>query len=119
MIDLNSIIKDKFNFKYIDNLDDIKKYSLDSNIKQRQINMKIKKEIYRPDIVIDRFEGDIAVCEVLGTNTVVNIKKDKLPINIKEGNVLKFDNGRYVIDFNKSQKLKDKIENMVKDLWES
>lgn len=118
-INLDNIVKNKYNRKYIDNLDEIKNYSFNSIIKQREIDIKIKNELYKPNVIIDRFEEDIAVCEVLGTNTLVNIKKDKLPINIKEGNVLKFNNGRYVIDFNKSSKIKENIENIVKDLWEN
>jgi hypothetical protein len=38
-------------------------------------------------VVIDRFEGDFAVCEK-EDRTMFNIKRNKLPNNAKEGDVL-------------------------------
>ena len=38
-------------------------------------------------VTIDRFEGEYAVCEK-PDRTVVNIKKDRLPKEVKEGDVL-------------------------------
>jgi hypothetical protein len=38
-------------------------------------------------VTIDRFEGDYAVCEK-PDRTMINIKKDKLPSEPKEGDML-------------------------------
>jgi hypothetical protein len=47
-------------------------------------------------LIIDRFEGDLAVCESDGGRT--HISRDSLPGAAKEGDVIRLEAGRYVID---------------------
>lgn len=67
-------------------------------------------------VVIDRFEGSYAVCEK-ESRKMVDIKVDKLPRGIKEGDVLNIENGMISIDIAETQKRKKEIEDLSKDLW--
>ena len=49
--------------------------------------------------VIDRIENDIAICENRLTREIIKIEISKLPKGIKEGNIIKYYNGIYRIDF--------------------
>ena len=46
---------------------------------------------------VDRIEGDYAVLEDLETGEIINIELTKLP-NVRETDVLVFENGEYKID---------------------
>ena len=48
--------------------------------------------------VIDRIEDNIVVCQNLETKEMVEIEKKLLPQNIKDGNVLLFENNEYKLD---------------------
>ena len=119
---LDEVMLNKFRNLYNDVLEDIKNYSFNSSIKQIELNSKLKNDINnikRKYIVLDRIEEDVAVCEVIGENKMIGIKKSKLPLNVKEGNVLKFDRGRYIIDFDKTKELEENIEVKIKNLWDN
>ncbi len=64
-------------------------------------------------VIIDRFEGKYAVCEKEDLSTI-DILKDKLPCNAKQGDVLLIDDKfeKIVIDELATKKLKEQIENM-------
>lgn len=68
-------------------------------------------------LVIDRFEGNFVVCEDENKN-IVNIKKEDIPKEVKEGDILVEKNGKYVIDYVKIKDRKKYIEDLTKDLWE-
>jgi len=51
----------------------------------------------RMKVIIDRFEGDFAVCEK-SDRTMINIKKDRLPASVKEGDVLIVEGDNIKID---------------------
>mgnify|MGYP001598883321 CR=1 FL=1 len=69
------------------------------------------------NVIIDRFEGNYAVCEKEDRN-MIDIKKSKIPSLAKEGDVLSIDNDVIIIDVSKTQERKRKIEKLTKDLWE-
>ena len=48
-------------------------------------------------IVIDRFEGDYAVCEA-DNGEIINILRKEIPKDAKAGDWLKADNGVYLVD---------------------
>ena len=108
-----------------DFISDIKTYINNSRNKQEEIERNIKNEVLeKPSLIVDRIEGDGVVCEILNNNEfdkikVVNIDKAMLPINIKEGNILKYNNGKYSIDFESSNLLKENIKEITKDLWKN
>lgn len=69
------------------------------------------------NVIIDRFEGNYAVCEK-EDRTMMNVKKSKIPGIAKEGDVLSIDNDVIIINKEKTQERKRKIEKLTKDLWE-
>ena len=48
--------------------------------------------------IIDRIENNIAVLENKDTKEIINTPLNKLPSNLKEGNVLKYENNTYTKD---------------------
>ena len=66
--------------------------------------------------IIDRFEGDFAVCE-RDDLKFENIDKKKLPKDIKEGDVFFSDGKTYILDISETEKRKREIEELTKDLW--
>ena len=70
----------------------------------------------RHTYIIDRFEGKYAVCE-RDDLKYVNILLKKLPKEIKEGDVMRFDGKNYIIDTNKTKDRQKEIEELTKDLW--
>lgn len=66
---------------------------------------------------IDRFEGEFAVCENIETKEIINIKKTYLAENIKEGSIIKFENGKFVLDPIATSQKQAEIKKMVDNLF--
>lgn len=66
---------------------------------------------------IDRFEENFAVCENKQTGEMINIPKSDLPSNISEGDIIKFENGKYILDIEATNKEKQEIKNLVDNLF--
>lgn len=66
---------------------------------------------------VDRFEGDFAVCENRKTGKMITIHKSDLPENIKEGSILKYENGTYILDIESTKKEQEEIKNLVDNLF--
>ncbi|MBE6067445.1 MAG: DUF3006 domain-containing protein [Clostridium lundense] len=64
-------------------------------------------------VIIDRFEGDFAVCEK-ENKTMIDIPKEILPEEAKEGDVL---NINICIDTEETENRKKVIEELTKDIW--
>ena len=69
-------------------------------------------------LVVDRIEGDIAVCENRSNGVMINIQLDKLPENVKEGSVIKYFDGKYKIDSDEQKNIEDRINDKMDSLWE-
>ncbi|NLZ48065.1 MAG: DUF3006 domain-containing protein [Clostridiales bacterium] len=67
-------------------------------------------------VVIDRFEGEYAVCEK-NDRTMIDIERIKLPPEAKEGDVLEIKENQITIDREATDKRKKEIEELTKDLW--
>ena len=67
-------------------------------------------------VTIDRFEGEYAVCEK-PDRTVVNIKKDRLPKEVKEGDVLIIEGDNIRVDSEETRQRKKDITKLMNDLW--
>ncbi|WP_139904698.1 DUF3006 domain-containing protein [Clostridium thermarum] len=67
-------------------------------------------------VVIDRFEGNYAVCEK-EDRTIIDISRDKLPPEAKVGDVLIITEDVIVIDIERTKEKKREIEELTKDLW--
>jgi hypothetical protein len=67
-------------------------------------------------VVIDRFEGDFAVCEK-EDRTILNIKRSKLPVNTKEGDVLVIEGDSIKVDSAETTKRTKAVQRLMEDVW--
>ncbi len=70
------------------------------------------------EFTIDRFEGDFAVIEDRNTGKMLDIKKEDLPENAKEGDILDKINGKYIVNEEKTLEAKERIKDKMKNLWD-
>lgn len=68
-------------------------------------------------VIIDRFEGNYAVCEK-EDRTMIDIDKSRIPSDAKEGDALNIDGNKITIDIEATEKRRKEIEELTKDLWE-
>lgn len=112
-------LTNSINETFTDIVSEIKRYLSNIQDKEVEIENRIISNEKNSGFVIDRFEGDIAVCESFEGDKLIHIKKENLPINAKEGNVLKFENDKYIIDFKATKLLDKNINEITKNLWEN
>jgi hypothetical protein len=67
-------------------------------------------------VTIDRFEDDYAVCEK-PDRTMLNIPKERLPANAKEGDIVILEDNKIEIDSGETARRKRNIEKLMNDLW--
>ena len=67
--------------------------------------------------IVDRFEGSKAVLECENGDTAVFDRKS-LPKNIKEGDVLRFENGSCYLNAEETARRKNKINKLMQSLFE-
>ena len=69
-------------------------------------------------VIIDRFEGNYAVCEK-ENQEMIDIEKEKIPVGAKSGDSLIIgDNGIIVLDTVENENRKKRIEKLMEDMWE-
>lgn len=68
-------------------------------------------------LVIDRFEGDCAVCEC-PDRAMENILRSRLPKGAKEGDAIRLVGGKYVVVAAETGKFKKRIDKLINDVWE-
>lgn len=65
---------------------------------------------------VDRIEEDIVVLENIENNKIINVKKECLPKEIKELDVVIYDGKNYVLDdterLNRIKRIKEKMEKL-------
>lgn len=66
-------------------------------------------------VIIDRFEGDYAICQK-EDESMTDIPKDKLPKNVKEGDILIIENNVIKIDFDATIKRREYLEKLFNEL---
>lgn len=67
-------------------------------------------------VIIDRFEGNYAVCEKEDGN-MINIERNKILEEAQEGDVLLITEDEIIIDHAETKTRKKEIEALTKDLW--
>ena len=65
---------------------------------------------------LDRFEEDFAVL-VDDNGACVNVQKSELPINIKAGNVLCYENGKYMLAPDEEAARRSRIKSLQNKLF--
>ena len=68
--------------------------------------------------VIDRFEGNFAVCENRETGEMLNVELSKLPNGLEEGDILIYKDNVFIKDVNKRKEIEDRINEKVKNIFE-
>ncbi len=68
------------------------------------------------NVVIDRFEGEFAVC-VASDGAVLSIPRHDLPEGHREGDVLICDGERYILDETARDLTRRRIEEKMNRLW--
>ena len=69
------------------------------------------------ELVIDRFEGNIAICEDRKTGKKVELLKENLEEGLKEGDIIKEENGKYIKDAKLQEETEKRIEEKMNRLW--
>lgn len=65
--------------------------------------------------IIDRFEGEWAVCETDGG--MVNVALKELPKGVREGSVLRCDGGKWALDPQAEQARRARLHALQEDLF--
>ena len=85
------------------------------------VNKFIKEIIERlkrnkEELVIDRYEGDFAICEDRITRKIMEIPKENIEKGLKEGSIIKFAGGKYIQDKEKQEKIEKRIKEKMKNV---
>jgi metallophosphoesterase superfamily enzyme len=67
-------------------------------------------------VIIDRFEGDYAVCE-REDRKMINIEKRRLPEGVKEGDALIINGDVIKIERQETNQKKEEIKKLMDELW--
>jgi hypothetical protein len=67
-------------------------------------------------VVIDRFEGDFAICEK-DDRKIINIKRANIPKDAKEGDVLDVKGDAITIDFIETANRNKSVKKLMDELW--
>ena len=67
-------------------------------------------------VTIDRFEGEFAVCEQ-EDRTMINIRKDNIPQEAKEGDILIIEGESISINTARTAERKKRINRLMDGLW--
>jgi len=69
-------------------------------------------------LVVDRIEGEIAICENRSNKVMIEIFLSKLPEGVNEGTIIKYFDGKYRIDKEEQKEVEDRIADKMNELWE-
>lgn len=96
-------------------VNEIRKVDVSEFIKE--ISERLEK--MEEELVIDRFEGNIAICEDRKTGKIKEIEKENLPKDIKEGSIIKQENGKYIEAKEEQEVIEDRIKDKMNQLWDN
>lgn len=68
--------------------------------------------------IIDRFEGNYALCQDMETKELVDLHKAGISPDAQEGDVLHREGGRFVVDSVQTARRKNRIQTLAEGLWE-
>ena len=61
--------------------------------------------------IVDRIEENIIVLEDEETKEMINVKKDEIGIEVKDGDMLDFEDGKYTLNSEETASRKKRIKN--------
>ena len=111
-------------FDFLEKIQDIARKEIEENnieiensdISQTEIELAKKLDAVQ-EFSVDRFEDDIVVLENRENGNRINVTQNKLPNDIKEGDILKCINGKYTLDKTKTLDESNRIQNKMDNLW--
>lgn len=79
--------------------------------------IKERLEKMEEELVIDRFEGNVAVCEDRKIGKKIEILKENLEEGLKEGDIIKEEKGKYVQANELQEETEKRIKQKMNKLW--
>jgi hypothetical protein len=67
-------------------------------------------------VIIDRFEGNLAICEK-PDRSMIEIPRKRLPVGVKEGDVLIIEGDKIQIDEAETFARRKKASDLLNELW--
>lgn len=92
---------------------EIKKIDINEFINEIRERLEKMEE----EIVIDRFENNIAVCEDIKTGKIIEIPRKSIEKDAKEGDIIKNIEGIYKKDIKKQEEVELRIKEKMDKLW--
>ena len=92
---------------------EIKKIDINEFINEIRERLEKMEE----EIVIDRFENNIAVCEDIKTGKIIEIPRKSIEKDAKEGDIIKNIEGKYKKDIKKQEEIELRIKEKMDKLW--
>lgn len=90
----------------------------DKDVNISEIELELAKKLDAVQyFTVDRFEENYVVLENRDTKEMINVKRNDLPKEIKEGSILKCINQKYSIDEKMDKETENRIKNKMNDLW--
>ena len=71
------------------------------------------------ELVIDRFEGNIVVCEDRKTKEKIEILKQDIDEGLKEGDIIKQEKGKYIKSNVLQEETEKRIQEKMNRLWDN
>ena len=69
------------------------------------------------ELVIDRFEDNTAICEDRKTGRIIEIPRNNIEKNVKEGDIIKKVAGIYQKDIKRQEEIEKRIEEKMNKIW--
>lgn len=67
---------------------------------------------------VDKIENNIVVLENIHSNDIIEVDVKYLPVSIKENDIIRFEDGKYVLDINEKteriNRIKEKMNSLKK-----
>lgn len=76
----------------------------------------ISESITKSRFILDRYEGDFAICENQSTGQMIKIPKSKISPLAQDGDVLKFKKNFFKIAFKETRIKKEKMKKLLESL---
>ena len=68
------------------------------------------------EYTIDRWEGEIAVLEDRESKEMINVPKEKIENDAREGDILLLQGNTYIVDKEKTEEARKRISNLLNKL---
>ncbi len=92
---------------------EIKKIDINEFINEIRERLEKMEE----EIIIDRFENNIAVCEDIKTGKIIEIPRKSIEKDAKEGDIIKNIEGIYKKNIKKQEEVESRIKEKMDKLW--